>query len=114
MKCKSKIIARTNRNLENPAIQRKIWLRDQLVHTSRRKVPIAIHQSLHAFDGYIVWPDDTPYRLPLCIYLEFDLENRWYSWFKQAGLRDKMAINTTMFTRLRLLDLWQQAMDNKN
>jgi len=113
MNNKKRLIVKTNRELENKTIYQQLHRQCRHIDISRRKVPMAIHQAIFDFNGEVVWPDGTAFRKPVCIFTEFDLENRWYSWFLRADSSGRPKSYSQQYRRLRLLDLWQQLLTHE-
>ena len=106
-----KIVAKSNRQIQNPVIYRGIQAQDLKIQIARRKVPLEIHKALFNFRGDIVWEDGTPFHKPVCIFTEFDLENRWYSLYRKVDESGNPLHRSEQFSRIRLLDIWHQIRD---
>ena len=111
MKKTKQVTVKSNRDFENYLIYWEVHQRDLKIKVPRRLVPLAIHKSIRDFKGKIVWADGTPYLKPVCIYTEFDLENRWYSIYRKVDENGLPLHKSFRYNRLRLLDIWHQIRD---
>lgn len=103
-----RVIVKTNRQLENLEVYKEIQKQCQNYEISRREVPMAIHKAIFNFKGEITWPDGTRFIKPVCIFTEFDLENRWFSNFVLSDDFGNPVYPSSKFNRIRLLDIYNQ------
>ena len=110
----TQIVVKTNKKLEEVDVYNDIQRQCRLLKMSRRAIVVEIHKEIYGFSGKLKWPDGSDYKKPICIYTEFDLENRWYTDFLKINSDGKPASRSCKYNRIRLLDILLQIKASKS